>query len=249
MPIETTGSNSDGNENVTRQVVGLYSKTITLQVRDAFLYMSLPSLLDYDVKMPNFTFFGERKQAHEECFFLFLNLSVVLSRGNTRTNSQSNSYVILRPKCFSMSLERFIPPGKRGKPAKSTLPGELLFPYVICFKRNVRITWENLSFFPSDATIDLLVNGITTVEKTFRVVCTMKDGENFVGWFDVKGNEVTARPIPDEIIQGNYVEESGNAYTLVIQEVVVADGGVYTCKGDRNESTFTLYVECKYLLM
>ena len=73
-------------------------------MRDAFLYMSLPSLLDYDVKMPNFTFFGERKQAHEECFFLFLNLSVVLSRGNTLTNSQSNSYVIWRPKSFLMSL-------------------------------------------------------------------------------------------------------------------------------------------------
>ena len=96
-------------------------------MRDAFLYMSLPSLLDYDVKMPNFTFFGERKQAQDECFFFFLNLSVVLSRGNTRTNSQSNLYVILRPKCFLMSLER-LPPGKRGNPAKNTLPGELLFP-------------------------------------------------------------------------------------------------------------------------
>jgi len=40
VPIVTTGSfrkdNSDGNENVTRQVVGLYSTTITLHVRDAF---------------------------------------------------------------------------------------------------------------------------------------------------------------------------------------------------------------------
>ena len=77
----------------------------------------------------------------------------------------------------------------------------------------------------------------------------MKDGESFVGWFDVDGNEVTARPIPDELIPGNYVEESGNAYTLVIQNVAVADGGNYTCKGDRIESTFTLYVECKYLSM
>ena len=72
-------------------------------MRGAFLYMSLPSLHDCDVKKPTFTFSGGRKQAHDECFFLFLNLSVVLSRGNTRTNSQSNSYVILRPKCFLMS--------------------------------------------------------------------------------------------------------------------------------------------------
>ena len=105
-------------------------------------------------------------------------------------------------------------------------------------------------FFTSDATIDLLVNGITTVGKTFRVVCTMKDGENFVGWFDVKGNEVTARLIPGKLIMDKYyVEESGNEYTLVIQNVAVADGGNYTCKGDITESTFTLYVECKYLSM
>ena len=105
-------------------------------------------------------------------------------------------------------------------------------------------------FFPSDATIDLLVNGITTVGKTFRVVCTMKDGEDFVGWFDVKGNEVTARLNPDELMMDKYyVEESGNAYTLVIQNVAVADGGNYTCKGDRSESKFTLFIECKYLSM
>ena len=77
----------------------------------------------------------------------------------------------------------------------------------------------------------------------------MKDGESFVGWFDVNGNEVTARPIPDELIPGNYVEESGNAYTLVIQNVAVADGGNYTCKGDRSERIFTLFIECKYLSM
>ena len=78
----------------------------------------------------------------------------------------------------------------------------------------------------------------------------MKDGENFVGWFDVKGNEVTARLIPGELIMDKYyVEKSGNEYTLVIQNVAVADGGNYTCKGDITESTFTLYVECKYLSM
>ena len=78
----------------------------------------------------------------------------------------------------------------------------------------------------------------------------MKDGENFVGWFDVKGNEVTARFNPEELMMGKYfVLERGNAYTLVIQDVVVDDGGDYTCKGDRTERTFTLYVECKYLSM
>ena len=40
----------DGNENVIK-AIGL-SKTITLQVHHTFLYISLPFLQDYDVKMP-----------------------------------------------------------------------------------------------------------------------------------------------------------------------------------------------------
>jgi len=92
----------------------------------------------------------------------------------------------------------------------------------------------------------MLINGITTVEKTFRVVCTVTN-EKFVGWFDVKGNEVTARPVPDELIRDKYyVEENGDSYTLVIQDVKVADGGDYTCRGEVTEKTFTLYVECRY---
>ena len=36
-----------------------------------FFYISLPSLHNYDVKMPNFTFYGGRKQARKN-FFLSL---------------------------------------------------------------------------------------------------------------------------------------------------------------------------------
>ena len=32
-------------------------------MRHTFLYISLPFSYDYDVKMPNFAFYGERKQA------------------------------------------------------------------------------------------------------------------------------------------------------------------------------------------
>ena len=38
-------------------------KTTTLHVHHAFLYISLPSLHDYHVKMPSFTFCEGRKQA------------------------------------------------------------------------------------------------------------------------------------------------------------------------------------------
>ena len=39
----------DGNENVEK-AIGLLSKTTSLHVHHAFLYISLPLLYDYDVK-------------------------------------------------------------------------------------------------------------------------------------------------------------------------------------------------------
>ena len=65
-------SNDDGNEN-DKKAIGLLSKTTTLHVHHAFLYISLPSLHDYDVKMPSFTFYGDVNKS----FFLLLNLSTV----------------------------------------------------------------------------------------------------------------------------------------------------------------------------
>ena len=44
----------DGKGNATK-AISLISKTTILHVPHAFLYISLPSLHDYDVKMPNFT--------------------------------------------------------------------------------------------------------------------------------------------------------------------------------------------------
>ena len=46
----------DGDENI-KKAIGSISKTTTLHLHHAFcLYTSLPSLHDYDVKMPSFTF-------------------------------------------------------------------------------------------------------------------------------------------------------------------------------------------------
>ena len=57
-------SNDDGdsNENVIK-AIGLLSKTTSLHMHRAFLYISLPLLHDYDVKMPSFTVYEGRKQA------------------------------------------------------------------------------------------------------------------------------------------------------------------------------------------
>ena len=49
----------------------------------AFLYISLPSLHGYDVKVPYYKFYGGRKQAttsYDESLFLSLNLSAVLKK-------------------------------------------------------------------------------------------------------------------------------------------------------------------------
>ena len=63
----------DRNENVktNKQTIGLEGKTTTLQVHHTFLYISLPFLNDYDVKFPNWTFHGGRKQATTKFYFSF----------------------------------------------------------------------------------------------------------------------------------------------------------------------------------
>ena len=52
----------DGNGNATK-TIGLISKTTILHVHHAFLYISLPSLHGYDVKMPNFTMYRGSTEA------------------------------------------------------------------------------------------------------------------------------------------------------------------------------------------
>ena len=57
-----SNEDGDGSENV-KKAIGLISKTTTLHVQHAFLYISLLSLHKYGVIIPNFKFCGERKQA------------------------------------------------------------------------------------------------------------------------------------------------------------------------------------------
>ena len=51
-----------------KKAIGLLRKTTTFFFH-AFLYISLLSLRDYDVKMPNCKFYGGRKQATTNVFF------------------------------------------------------------------------------------------------------------------------------------------------------------------------------------
>ena len=65
-------SNDDGDGYAkVKTATGLLNETSSLQVYHAFLYISLPLLHDYDVKMPNFTLYGGRKQATGKFSFSF----------------------------------------------------------------------------------------------------------------------------------------------------------------------------------
>ena len=55
-----SNDDGDGKQDV-KKAIGSLRKTTTLHVHHAFLYISLPSLHDYDVKMPNCKFCGGRK--------------------------------------------------------------------------------------------------------------------------------------------------------------------------------------------
>ena len=54
-----------------QKTIGLMSKTTTSHVHHTFLYISFPFLHDYDEKMPNFAFYGGRKQATMKFSFSF----------------------------------------------------------------------------------------------------------------------------------------------------------------------------------
>ena len=69
--LETLTSNdANGNENV-KKPIGFTSKTTTLHVHHAFLYIFCPFLHDYDVKMPNSALYGGRKQAKTKFYLSF----------------------------------------------------------------------------------------------------------------------------------------------------------------------------------
>ena len=58
-----------GRQRERQKTIGLISKTTTSHVHHTFLYISFPFLHDYDVKMPNFAFYGGRKQATTKFYF------------------------------------------------------------------------------------------------------------------------------------------------------------------------------------
>ena len=68
--LKIDDGDGDGNKNV-KKAIGLISEITTLLVQHIFLYISLPFLQDYDVKLPNSMSYGERREATTKFSFSF----------------------------------------------------------------------------------------------------------------------------------------------------------------------------------
>ena len=98
LTLGTLRSNdADGNENV-KKTIGLISKTTTLHVHHAFCTFLCLFLHDYDVKMPNFAFYGGRKQATTKFYFSYCTwiwcLGIQLQEGSPTFDNVSGLGII-----------------------------------------------------------------------------------------------------------------------------------------------------------
>ena len=71
MPLIKLTEAANLQSPVIAFVHGLISTTTTSHVHHTILNISFPFLHDYDVKMPNFSFYGGRKQATTKFYFSF----------------------------------------------------------------------------------------------------------------------------------------------------------------------------------
>ena len=71
--------NHDGDGNgYSKKAIDIDKQNNNFARAHAFLYISLPSLYDYNVKLPNFSFCRGREQTDNNFLFLFLNFDAVL---------------------------------------------------------------------------------------------------------------------------------------------------------------------------
>ena len=85
------GSLNNDDDDVTendKKAKGLVGKTKALHVHHAFLYISWPSLYDYNVKLPNFTFCGGHEHKATNFSFSFPELRYSLLKFNSTKNYQ-----------------------------------------------------------------------------------------------------------------------------------------------------------------
>ena len=81
--LGTLGSNDgDGDENVKKNS-RFHSQYNNFARARPFFTLLCPFLHDYDLKMPNFTFYGVRKQVRTKFYFFSLNLDMVPRNSTT----------------------------------------------------------------------------------------------------------------------------------------------------------------------
>ena len=91
-------------------------KTTTLHVHHAFLYISLPVFARlHDVKMPNFSFYGVRKQATTKFYFSFfpeqclvieplvIIVLVIISNPNHFNPKLTKTHCIIKSTCLPIA--------------------------------------------------------------------------------------------------------------------------------------------------
>ena len=100
IPGSLRNDDGDGNEN-DKKATGLISKTTTLHVHHAFWYISLPSLHDYHLKRPKFTFCRGREQKLFR--FPFLNFDAVLE--NSTPKNFASIWIIKRVGISAIKFE------------------------------------------------------------------------------------------------------------------------------------------------
>ena len=76
--IGSLRNDDDGNENSKKSNRFRQAKQQLCTCVTLFLYISLPSLHDYNVKLPNFTFCRGRGTEDNDFLFPFLNFDAVL---------------------------------------------------------------------------------------------------------------------------------------------------------------------------
>ena len=80
MVKSSSNDDGDGNEN-GKKAIGLDRQNSNFVRASLFLYISLPSLHDYNVKVPKFTFCRRREH---NFLFLFLNFDTVLQNSTLK---------------------------------------------------------------------------------------------------------------------------------------------------------------------
>ena len=87
---------------------------------------------------------------------------------------------------------------------------------------------------------DFVVAGM---DKSTRAICFIR-GQEFLGWFKSTGERISGTSPSDRI----FVEVEDDSYSLVIRRLMLSDGGEYVCRGSKTSATYSLYVECRYLI-